>query len=84
VTGPVMPLPGRAQLQITLVSCCLAWPESGSPGVPMVQPADLRDGHDLALQWSLDLSWLRRVPVQGQVRAHLVVVVEDESRTRLR
>src|SRR5262249_14577074 len=44
--------------------------------VTMMQPADLRDCDDLALRRRFDLSWSRRVPLQGLMRPGVVVIVE--------
>ena len=49
---------------------------SSTSRVPMVQTANLRDGNDLALGRRFHVAWRRRVAIQGQVTAGIVVVVE--------
>ena len=49
---------------------------SSTSRVPMVQTANLRDGNDLALGRRFHVAWRRRVAIQGQVTAGVVVVVE--------
>src|SRR5262249_33096552 len=44
--------------------------------VTMMQPADLRDCDDLALRRPFDLSWSRRVLLQGLMRPGVVIIVE--------
>src|SRR6516165_1216004 len=44
--------------------------------VTMMQPADLRDCDDLALLRRFDLSWKWRVPLQGLMRARIVIIVQ--------
>src|SRR5262245_42256983 len=44
--------------------------------VMMMQPADLRDCDDLALRRRFDLSWSRRVPLQGLMWPGVVIVIE--------
>src|SRR5215510_7637281 len=44
--------------------------------VTMMQPADLRDCDDLALRRRFDLSWNRRVSLQGLMRPGVVIIVE--------
>src|SRR5262249_43092277 len=44
--------------------------------VTMMQPADLWDCDDLALRWRFDLSWKWRVPLQGPMRARIVIIVQ--------
>src|SRR5215510_1507170 len=44
--------------------------------VTMMQPADLRDCDDLALRPRFDLSWSRRVSLQGLMRPGVVIIVE--------
>ncbi len=48
----------------------------GTPGVPMVQAADLRDGNNFALRRRFDAAWCRRIAIQREMRAGRVVVVE--------
>ena len=43
---------------------------------PMVQSADLRNRNDLALTWRFNFAKRRCVAIQGQVRTHLVIVIE--------
>ncbi len=40
----------------------------------MVQAADLRNGDHLTLGWWLYLPWEGSVPIQGEVRAGVIVV----------
>src|SRR5262249_6890854 len=47
-----------------------------SSSVIMMQPADLRDCDDPALRRRFDLSWSRRVPLQGLMRSRVVIIVE--------
>ncbi len=52
----------------------------------MMQPADLRNGDHLTLGWWLYLPWEGSVPIQGEVRAGVVVVgnvvLEDALKMR--
>ena len=47
-----------------------------SSSVTMMQPADLRDCDDLPLLWRFDLSCIWRVPLQGLMRARIVIIVQ--------
>ncbi len=47
-----------------------------APGVPMMQAAGLRNRDDLAQRRRLHFTWFRRVAIQGQVAAGVVIVVE--------
>lgn len=49
---------------------------SCSAFVVVVQPADLREGDDLAFARRLDLSWLGCILVQAQVRAPSMIIGE--------
>src|SRR5262249_39152754 len=54
---------------------------TGSPtlcgsSVTMMQAADLLNCDDLALRRRFDLSWSRRVPLQGLMRPGVVIIVE--------
>ena len=44
--------------------------------VAMVQTANLRNGNDLTFGRRLNATWVRRVAIQGQVAAGVVIVVE--------
>jgi len=50
----------------------------------MMQTANLRNRDDLALFGQIDFSFYRRVSIQRQVRASVMVVVEVTSRTLLK
>ena len=49
----------------------------------MMQAANRRHRNDLTLTWGLNVPWRRRIAIQRQMRAHLVIVIEIQSENAL-